>query len=87
MQLTQEHKQRMQSIIQEMQTSGIECLKDFQCYQSSLETLCKIKGIGAFDTLECYSEEARCCGLSFAIGSKHFCKCPLRKYISQNFCR
>jgi hypothetical protein len=87
MQVTQEHRQRMESIIEEMQSSGVKCLRDFQCYQSSLEKLCKIKGVGAFDNVECYSEEARCCGLSFAVDSKRFCKCPLRKYISQNFRR
>jgi hypothetical protein len=85
MEITQEHRQNIEHIIEQMQNQGIECLKNFECYTSSLDKLCKIKGIGAFGMLECYSADAEKCGLSFVALSKHFCRCPLRKYIAASF--
>ena len=87
MQISQEHKNKMEAIIEEMKRDDSNCLRDFQCYMSSLEVLCKIKGIGVFDMIRCASKDARCCGLSFTVGGEGFCKCPLRRYISANFCR
>lgn len=87
MEIATEHREQMESIIAEMQAGRVQCLKDFDCYKSDLERLCKIKGIDAFDTIECNSEGARCCGLSFSALSKRFCKCPLRRYISKSFRR
>ena len=89
MQIAQEHKNRMETIIEEMQRETVkgECLKDFECYTSSFEKLCKIKGIGAFDMIQCLSKYAGCCGLSFSFHGEGFCECPLRRYISANFCR
>lgn len=87
MEIAIEHREQMKNIIAEMQANRIQCLKDFDCYKSALERLCKIKGIDAFDTIECNSEAARCCGLSFSAFSKRFCRCPLRRYISESFRR
>ena len=87
MQISQEHKNEMETIIAEMRQGTVKCRKDFQCYTSSLEKLCKVKGIGAFDSIQCVSESARCCGLSFVIHGQIFCKCPLRRYICANFHR
>ena len=87
MEITQEHENRMETIIVEMQRGSAKCQKDFQCYTSSLEKLCKIRGIGVFDMIRCASEDARCCGLSLTVGGENFCECPLRRYISANFCR
>jgi hypothetical protein len=87
MQITQEHKNRMETIIAEMKRDNVNCLKDFECYKSSLEKLCKVNGIGAFDMIQCLNKYKGCCGLSFSIRGESFCKCPLRRYISANFCR
>ena len=87
MEISQEHENRMETIIAEMQRNPVKCVKNFECYTSSLEKLCKVKGIGAFDMIRCASKDARCCGLSFTVGGEGFCKCPLRRYISANFCR
>jgi hypothetical protein len=87
MEIAVEHREQMERMIGEMRNSRIQCLKDFECYRSSLEKLCRIKGVDAFDTIECNSQEACCCGLSFCAVSKLFCRCPLRRYISEHFHR
>ena len=87
MEISQEHRQQMEKIIAGMKSKGSKCLKDYECYESSLEKLCRIKGVGIYDEIECFSEEAGCCGLSFTSMSKRYCKCPLRRYISVNFHR
>ena len=87
MEITPEHKSKMEDIIVAMATGSVKCRKDFQCYESSLEELCPVKGIGAFDTIECLSEDAQCCGFSFHAMGDRYCQCPLRKYIAVNFHR
>ena len=87
MKITPEHKSQMQDIIVGMTTGSVKCRKDFQCYESSLEELCPVKGVGAFDTIECMSKDAQCCGFSFGVSKARYCKCPLRRYIAINFHR
>ena len=87
MEITLEQGEQMETIIAGMRTGRVPCQKDFECYSSSLEQLCRVKGIGAFDTIECSSENARCCGFSFAALQTRYCKCPLRRYIAANFHR
>ena len=87
MKISQEHRQQMEKIIANMKREGPKCLKDYGCYESALEKLCPIKGIGTYDEIKCLGEEARCCGLSSTSMSKRYCGCPLRRYISANFHR
>ena len=87
MNISEEHRERIEDIISGMQRDKLHCVKDFECYTSELESLCKIKGIGSFDEIECDSMDAMCCHLSFEATGKRFCKCPLRRYISVNFHR
>ena len=87
MELTQEHKEKMEDIIMGMRTDSMYCSKGFRCYNSSLEDLCEVKGVGAFDTIQCMSEDAQCCGFSFGAIGERYCKCPLRRYIASNFQR
>ena len=87
MEITQEHTQEMNNIIIAMEKDSVKCSKDYQCYTSSLENLCPVKGVGAFDTIKCISEDAQCCGLSFGAIGDRYCNCPLRRYIAANFHR
>ena len=87
MEIPVEHTDKIEQIMVKMKKGSPKCQKDFQCYTSSLEELCKVKGIGAFDTIECDSEDALCCGFSFVAGDTRYCKCPLRRYIAANFHR
>ena len=86
MEITQDHTEKMENVIAAMRTGSVKCSKDYQCYTSSLENLCKIKGVvGSFDIIECHSEDARHCGFSVAADRSFYCNCPLRRYIATNF--
>ena len=87
MEITPEHKDAMENIIVNMATGPVKCRKDFQCYKSFLENLCEVKGVGAFDTIQCMAKDAQCCGFSFGVVGDRYCKCPLRRYIAEHFRR
>jgi hypothetical protein len=82
MEVTQEHRTQIEEII-----SGMECPKDFKCYKSGFEDLCKTKIFQDGDLIECVDTSSWLCKLSFGFGRGYFCKCPLRKYIAKNFYR
>ncbi|MHC4264555.1 MAG: hypothetical protein ACYSUK_01325 [Planctomycetota bacterium] len=82
-----EHKRRIEGIISEMKSQKHSCVKNFECYKSKLEKLCKVEGIGPFGDIICDSEDAQCCGFSFSAMSKRYCQCPLRRYICSYFHR
>ena len=87
MEIPVEHKDKMEDVIVGMASGSIKCKKEFQCYTSSLEELCPVETVGAFDTIQCMSEDAQCCSFSFGAIGDRYCKCPLRKYIATNFYR
>jgi hypothetical protein len=62
---------------------GMKCPKDFKCYKSGFETLCKSKDIGLKVYLVCLEEEPGDCKFSISFGRGYYCKCPLRGYISK----
>lgn len=80
MEITQEHERRIQEIMSEMQ-----CSKDFKCYKSGFEKLCKARIICDGSLIECLEEKAQPCELGFSFGYGYFCNCTLRKYIARNF--
>lgn len=80
MEITKEHERRIQEIMNEMQ-----CPKDFECYKSGFEELCKIRIIYGGQLIECLEEKAQPCQLGFPFGYGYFCDCSLRKYIARNF--
>ena len=83
MEIAPEHKDAMEDIIVNMATDPVKCRKDFQCYKSSLEDLCKVKAVGAFDTIQCLAKDAQSCGFSFGAIGDRYCRCPLRRYIAE----
>ena len=87
MEIAVQNTEEMEGIIARMRSHGSKCAKSFQCYESGLEQLCTVKGIGAFDTIECAAEDSSCCGFSFAAVGSRYCGCPLRRYIAVNFHR
>ncbi len=82
MEITQEHKTQIEEII-----SGMECQKDFKCYKSGFENLCKTQIFRDGELVECLEESSQLCKFSFNFGLGYFCKCPLRRYIAKNFNR
>jgi hypothetical protein len=60
---------------------GLDCPKDFICYESGFKTLCKAQDIGLDTFLECLEERPGDCTFSLFARSTYFCQCPLRVYI------
>jgi len=73
-------EQNLEREIEEI-IDGMKCPKDFKCYRSGLENLCKARYIGIEAVLECLEENPEECKFSFLFGNVYFCMCPLRNYI------
>ena len=78
MQKEQHSKEDLARII-----DGLNCPKDFVCYNSGLETLCKAEDIGLETFLLCLEKNPSDCRFSVVFGDMHFCQCPLRVYIAR----
>lgn len=61
----------------------LKCSKDFKCYKSGFDALCKAKDIGVESYLVCLDEQPEDCPFSLSFGYGHLCKCPLRVYIAK----
>jgi len=73
------HKKEIERIIGQMQ-----CSKDFECYTSGFETLCKAEDVGMESHLACLEERPFECKFSVGfLGDRYYCKCPLRVYIAK----
>jgi len=59
----------------------IECPKDFRCYTSGFEYLCKAQDVGTGSFLRCMEEDREGCKFLSTVGNAYFCDCPLRKHI------
>ena len=79
MELTQEQRKEIEEI-----ASGVNCLKDFECYKSEPEKLCKVRDFGLEEYLDCLEETAQECEFSLSFGNGYFCTCPVRIYIAKN---
>lgn len=66
-------KEKIEKII-----SGFKCPKDFKCYRSGFDNLCKAKDIGL---ILCLEKDPQSCAFALSFRDEHFCKCPLRIYI------
>jgi hypothetical protein len=82
MEITQEHRRQIEEIIKDT-----ECPRDFKCYKSDFEDLAKIRIFRGGELIECFEERSNLCKFSFNFGRGYYCKCPLRRYIAQNFNR
>jgi hypothetical protein len=62
---------------------GLKCQKDFYCYKSKFDDLCKAIDIGLESLLICLEENSQKCKFSVYFGAVRFCQCPLRTYIAK----
>ena len=79
MEINQEHKKQIEEIMQRM-----ECPKDFECYRSGFENICKVKTVVPGKLIECLDESRKGCVFGLSFGSSIFCQCPLRNYAAKN---
>jgi hypothetical protein len=61
----------------------LKCPKDFKCYKSGFEVLCKAKDIGIESFLECLEETPFACKFAVPFGGLYYCQCPLRVYVAK----
>ncbi len=78
----QEHERQINEI--EQIISSMKCSKDFACFKSGFQNLCKIKVIGDGKIIECSPENDFPCEYRFSFMDRTFCKCELRYYIARN---
>ena len=80
--MDEEQKRKLEELIDDL-----KCPKDFICYRSGLEELCKAEDIGHESFLVCRDEGGELCNFSMNYGKGLFCKCPLRIYIAKELKR
>ena len=73
------HKKEIEEII-----GDLKCPKDFKCYRSGFEKLCRARDTGIESYLECLEQNPSDCTFAVAFGSSFYCKCPIRVYLSKN---
>jgi hypothetical protein len=76
---TEEQRKEIERI-----ASGLNCPKDFACYKSGPDKVCKTRDIGLEHYLDCLDEEPQDCEFSLSFGNGYFCTCPLQLYIAKN---
>jgi hypothetical protein len=77
--MEQDHQKEIERII-----GQLKCPKDFVCYKSGFETLCKAEDVGMESYLACLEEHSFECKFSVGFfGDRYYCACPLRVYIAK----
>ena len=61
----------------------MKCSKDFECYKTGFETICKIKKYAADNLCACLEKSPQDCLKSLSYGDVYFCKCQLRLFAAQ----
>ncbi len=72
------HKKQIEKIL-----GAFQCPKDYVCYTSGMEKLCRAEDIGLESFLVCLDKDPTACPFSVHFGEMFFCQCPLRMYISR----
>jgi len=63
--------------------ASFKCPKNFMCYRSGFENLCKAKDWGLEGYLLCLEEVSYNCTFASSFDPIRFCRCPLRNYIAK----
>jgi hypothetical protein len=76
--IDQKQKEEIGKII-----AHFKCPKDFKCYKSGLENLCKAKDGGLEGYVDCLDKDPQNCIFVVPFGGGYFCRCPIRVYIAK----
>jgi len=71
-------RRKIEEIIGQM-----KCPRDFVCYKSEFQELCKAEDVGMQSYLKCLEENPSDCVFSMGYAESHYCTCPLRCYIAK----
>ncbi len=61
--------------------STSKCFKDFECYKSGFEKLCRAMDWGLGEHVECLEKAPLKCQFGTMVGESRLCSCPLRIYV------
>ena len=73
-----ERKKKIGKIMSEMQ-----CSKGFTCAENNFERLCSAKDFVLEEYVECLETNPSLCQYSIHFGYRHFCRCPLRVFLTK----
>lgn len=76
MELSQEHKDRIEEIM-----AGMQCPRGFKCREHSFTDFPKIQRVGTL--LECHEVSIKNCYFAMPFGYGRFCRCPLLAYVKK----
>lgn len=76
--MDEEQKKRIEEIM-----AGMECKKDFECYKTGLEKLCKARDNRLPGYVECLEEKPVACEFALHFGDGVLCRCPVRVYLAK----
>lgn len=62
---------------------GLKCQKNFSCYNSEEDGVCKAEDIGLESFLVCLEDNSKDCKFIVEFGGVRFCQCPLRLYLAK----
>lgn len=79
MQIPKEDKDKIEQLMADM-----NCPKDFLCFNSEFEVLCKAKDNGVNGYANCLEKEFFTCSFKVTFGHGALCHCPIRVYIAKN---
>ena len=76
---TEDDIERIKQIMQKM-----KCSKNFKCYKSNFDNVCKVKATEHGDYFEIQEEKPlHICEYAIHFGFKHYCHCPLRIFVAR----
>ncbi len=80
-------EQERKTVIQDMKAvefmGELKCPKDFQCYKSKYEKLCKTEFFAETKVLHCLEEAPQSCTFALSYKDAYYCQCPLRYFIAE----
>ena len=76
--MEKDHRKEIEELIGQMQ-----CPKDFKCYKSGFDVLCKAKDVGTKSLLLLCLEENMLQYKFLNVERGYICECPLRNYIAK----
>jgi hypothetical protein len=76
--MDREYKKEIEEVI-----GQFKCPKDFGCYKSGFDVLCKAKDIGVESFLLCLERRSHGCKF-LSVKRGYACECPLRFYVARN---
>ena len=77
-QMESDHEKEIKQLI-----AQFDCPKNFVCYKSGFDSLCKAEDIGYDPYLECCDESSEECMFLLSYANVRYCDCPLRFYIAK----